>query len=191
MQYKSAFIAVAIAASVAAQPSFAAEKQPLEIFGVALKGATRDQMRQAVKKNGLVPVREHNSAWVDLYKAEGVLEGATEFQAGYVMATGKFAYAEYKFPAFVDTKQVGKVVDMVTAKYGKPAAQQGDYSVGEVTAKWNVGHGMQVVVYRGWPDTTTYLRYVDPSARLSMNAEIEAENRAATAETAKAQNKAF
>jgi len=46
-------VAVAAAATAVVLPATAAEKKPLELFGVALKASTRDQLRQAFKENGL------------------------------------------------------------------------------------------------------------------------------------------
>jgi len=176
---------------VSALPAAAAEQKALELFGVPLKGATRDQLREAFKQNGLRATREENNYWADTYNAQGVLDGASDFQAGYVAATGKFAYARYTFPGFMNTQLVGKVINMVVTKYGRPSSENGSYGLGEVTAKWNMGQGMQVEVSRGWPDTTTYLSFTDSGAYKQMLAEIDAEKKAQAAQQVKAQSKAF
>ncbi|GAA4021642.1 hypothetical protein [Actimicrobium antarcticum] len=186
------FVAVMTAAiALTVLPAVAADQKPLELFGVTLKGATRDQLRQAFKKNELIATREENSYWVDTYDVKGVLEGASSLNAGYVSSSGKFAFAEYTFPSFMDTQSVAKVINMVAIKYGRPSSQSGSYDLGQVTAKWNVGQGMQITVSRGWPETTTYLNFTDSSARNQMNAEIDAEKKAQVAQKAKAQSKAF
>lgn len=176
---------------VSALPVAAAEQKALELFGVPLKGATRDQLREAFKQNGLRATREENNYWADTYNAQGVLDGASDFQAGYVAATGKFAYARYTFPGFMNTQLVGKVINMVVTKYGRPSSENGSYGLGEVTAKWNMGQGMQIEVSRGWPDTTTYLSFTDSGAYKQMLAEIDAEKKAQAAQQVKAQSKAF
>lgn len=176
---------------VSALPAAAAEQKALELFGVPLKGATRDQLREAFKQNGLRATREENNYWADTYNAQGVLDGASDFQAGYVAATGKFAYARYTFPGFMNTQLVGKVINMVVTKYGRPSSENGSYGLGEVTAKWNMGQGMQIEVSRGWPDTTTYLSFTDSGAYKQMLAEIDAEKKAQAAQQVKAQSKAF
>jgi len=191
MQFRSFVVATAVAVVFVAHSACAADQRQLELFGVALKGATRDQLRPAFKKNGLRVTREDNSYWVDTYNAEGVLDGASELQAGYVSASGKFAYAQYTFPGFMDTQLVGKVINMVSTKYGRPSSQQGNYGLGEVVAKWNMGQDMQIVVSRGWPDTTTFLQFVDVPSRRQMNAEIDAEKNAQVTQKAKSQSKAF
>lgn len=169
----------------------AAEPKSLELFGTSLKAASRDQLRLVFKQNGLKATREEKNYWVDNYSAQGVLEGASEFQAGYVSATDKFAFAQYTFPAFMDTKLVGNVINMVSTKYGRPTSQSGNYGLGEVSAKWNMGQGMQIEVSRGWPDTTTYLVFKDVSAYSQMRAEIDTEKKAQETQKAKAQSKAF
>jgi len=42
-------------------------------------------------------------------------------------------------------------------------------------ALWQRGKDVSIKVYRGWPDTTTYLRFTDAAAEKQMNAEMEAE----------------
>jgi len=169
----------------------AAEQKPLELFGVVVKGASRDQLRQALKANGVRATREENQYWVDVYDAKGVLDGATELQAGYVAASSKFAFVQYTFEGFLDTDLVGKVINMVSSKYGRPSSQSGNYGLGPVLARWSLGQGMQIEVSRGWPDTTTYLRYLDLAANTQMQAEIDAQKRAQEGQKNKAQTKAF
>lgn len=91
----------------------------------------------------------------------------------------------------MDTQLVGKVINMVAIKYGRPSSQNGNYGLGEMTAKWNMGQGMLIEVSRGWPDTTTYLKFIDSSANKQMSAEIDAEKNAQATQKAKSQSKAF
>ena len=168
----------------------AAGPKPLELFDTPLKGAMRDQLRKVFKSNGLGEQRINDDYWVDLYKAGNVLEGASEFAAGYTR-DGKFAYGRYTFPSHVDTQQVGKVVEMVTAKYGRPSSKSGNYGLGNVVVKWKMPQGMVVEVSRGWPDTTTYLSFSDTANLSTMNAEMDATQRSNTEQKAKAQGRAF
>jgi hypothetical protein len=191
LQRRTILYLSAIAALSGVHAAHAAEQRPLELFGVALKGATRDQLRQAFKANGVRATREENQYWVDVYDAKGVLDGASELQTGYVAASSKFAYARYTFETFMDTELVGKVINMVGSKYGKPSSQSGSYGLGPVTARWTLGQGMQIEVSRGWPDTTTYLKFLDPVAHAQMQSEIDAERRAQESQKNKSQTKAF
>jgi hypothetical protein len=176
-----------------AESSAAADQKvkQVELFGVSLKSADREQLRQLFKQNGMQPTREDKNYWVDTYNAQGVLEGASEFKAGYVAATDKFAFAEYTFSGFMDTELVGKVINMVSTKYGRPSSKNGSNGLGPVTAKWSVGQGMQIEVSRGWPDTTTFLTFVDSAANKQMKAEIESVKNAQEGQKAKSQSKAF
>ena len=174
--------------------SAAQKVRQLELFGVPLKGATRDQLRQALKQNGMRLISEDN--YVSLYDPQGVLEGATEFMFRYIpsMKVGfpdEFAIAIYKFPAFMDTQLVEKVIKMVSTKYGRPSSRSGRYKVGPVEAIWNMGQGMRIKVERGWPDTTTYLSYYDQIAFNQMLADNAETKKAQERQKAKSQGNAF
>lgn len=172
----------------AKQPS---EAKGLELFGTQLQGATRSELRTTLQKAGLQVVREDNRYWVDEYNASSVLDGASIFHVGYVAETGIFAYAEYTFKAFMDKGLVTKVANMVSTKYGAPNNKSGNPQLGNVSYKWNFPSGMSVEVSRGWPDTTTYLTYIDKSAKAKMDAEITAEKKRQENEKAQSQSNAF
>jgi hypothetical protein len=105
--FRRTFMAVLAAAVFATAPSAspAAEPKSLEIFGARLNGATRDQLRQVLKKQGLPVLKEDKNEWFDTYRADAALEGATELVVGYVQAD-TFAIAEYTLPSFMDIQQV-------------------------------------------------------------------------------------
>jgi len=173
------------------KPARPQRAQQLELFGVPLKSATRDQLRQTFKQNGMVVIREDKNNWVDAYDTREVLEGSSEFIAGYVDATDRFAFAAYLFFAFRDTQLVGKVISMVSVKYGPPTSRSGNYDTGPVRAEWDMGQGMGIMVCRGWPDTTTALIYRDAAAYRQMRAEIDSEEKAPGRQGAKPREKAF
>ena len=189
------FASVAVATSFLAA-SASAQTPPtthpnLVLFGTSVQGATRMQLRDTFKKRGLKPVREDNRYWVDIYDPKGILEGASSFQAGYVMKTGRFAFAQYTFNGFMNAGLVTKVADMVTTKYGRPSSHSGSDGLGNVTYKWALPHGMYIEVSRGWPDTTTYLAYIDRVANAEMDTEHKADVRAQEKSKAEAQSDAF
>lgn len=172
----------------AAQPTTPAT---LELFGTTLQGASRTQLRDVFKKSGLRAVRVDDRHWVDIYHADGVLEGASDFSAGYVAKTNQFAFAEYKFEGFMQVDLVKKVAQMVRTKYGPPTSRSGDPGLGQVKYKWDFPRGMYIEVSRGWPDTTTYLTYVDKAAYNQLRAEEAAEKQIQDKAKAKAQSSAF
>lgn len=168
-----------------------APPKQLTLFGVPIKGAARAQFRQVLKAHGMVPTRENDDYWYDGYDPSSVLDGASKFAVGYVSAPGRFAMAEYTFPGTMDTRLVAKVIAMVQSKYGPPSSMDGDIAVGAVKAIWNFPNGMEILVSRDWPDTTTYLDYIDLAARKAMETEIAAEKRRQAQQSANRQDSAY
>ena len=82
---KSVLLSAVLASTMvaAAQPkspqpqSQAKPPAQLELFGVQLKSATREQLREVFEAGGLQPVRVEDKYWVDTYSAAGVLDGAS------------------------------------------------------------------------------------------------------------------
>ena len=126
-------------------------------------------MRASLRRRGVSVIK--SAPWIDLYDARRILEGVTTLRIGYVRATQKFAIAEYTFPSVADTQQVRRIIAMVSEKYGPPQASSGNLAVGAVQAEWQLPGRMRIVVDRKWPDTTTYLNYVDDEAFTEQQAE--------------------
>jgi len=163
----------------------------LSLFGVELKDVKRDDFRVACKQTGCIPVREDKDYWVDVFEVNGKLKGASDLHAGFVKATDSFAFAQYTFKGFMDTKLVERVIGLVSSKYGRPSSVQGNYGLGPVKAVWDIKGGMMIEVSRNWPDTTTYLIYVDNAAYSRMDKEIQAMRLEKERVESKAQNAAF
>ena len=163
----------------------------LELFGVTLHGADRAALRTAFKSGGMSAIREKDNYWTDTYNPQGVLEGASSFEAGYVGKSNKFAYAEYKFNSFMDPSQVAKIANLARQKYGEPTTSEGNERVGPVAYQWELPNSMIVKVSRGWPDTSTYLSYADTKALEEMHQEQAAQKAAQEAGKARAQSSAF
>ncbi len=165
---------------------------PLKLFGVNLKGITRDQLEPVLTKAGLTPHNGHVGAkWrFDEYDVNGRLKGASELDVGYT-SDNRFALAEYTFPSVMDPGQVRRIIDVVKKKYGQPSSVNGPYGLGSVTAYWNVGRGMRIEVKRGWPDTTTYLDLIDVKAYAAMKRSMAEQKAKQKAGRAKEQSNAF
>lgn len=147
----------------------------IEMYGVRLSTATRDTMRQALHTHGVKPVREDARYWVDVYDAKKLLRGASQFYLGYTAATHKLAFAEYAFVSFMNSSHTQRIMDMVTAKYGPPTETVGQLSMGAFTARWRMAEGMHIQVVREWPETSTYLKFINPVVDLEMKAELDRE----------------
>lgn len=164
---------------------------PVQLFGTTLKGATRTQLRHVFKSHGMKALREDDRHWDDLYDPRGVLSEATAFGVEYEEATGAFAEAQYTFQSFMDTGQVTRIIALVRSKYGAPSSVYGSADLGEVTAQWNLPGDMHIVVHRGWPDTTTYLDYIDVASEAFVKLEMDAAKKAELKTKAKKQSSAF
>jgi hypothetical protein len=175
-----------------AGPALAAPKSaPVELFGVTLKGATREQLRAALKRGGVKATREDDDHWCDQYDPSAVLEGATQLNVCYVRKSAAFALAGYTFNSFMDSEQVTRISKLVSGKYGAPASHQGNDGLGEVTYRWSVPGGIDVWVERGWPDTSSTLVYMDRGAKAQLDGEQAVVQAAQNASKARAQSKAF
>jgi TPR repeat protein len=132
--------------------------QSLVLFGTPLALTTREVMREKLSQNKALVIREASNYWFDIYESSRTLQGTDRLFAGYSLRTGKLASLEYRFPSFNDPNLVLKVIDMITAKYGRPVSSQGEIGRGVVDYAWEV-KDTRIQVRRYWPDTTVFLSY--------------------------------
>ena len=135
--------------------------QSVELFGLALDQTDRSALRSAIHEAGVKVVREVDTYPYDLYNPSPWREGATEMAVGYTQENQLFAVAEITFRSFNDTEQVREIAEQVRDQLGPWQRVMGRRSEGPVEFEWQRG-GVQVMVHRGWPDTTTYLTYEIP-----------------------------
>lgn len=162
----------------------------VELLGVPLSKATRAELRGALRKQNVGVVREMDNYWYDQYKAETLLDEADQLSIGYVNATGNFAEAMYRLPSSVDTAQVQRAISLVSLKYGSPQSTSGSISLGRVRATWQRGP-IQVIVERGWPDTTTYIYLRHKANHATMRAELDRQDLEDKRKAAEKQSRAF
>lgn len=128
-----------------------------QLFGETLGCTNRTKMREAAKNAKAVIEREDSSYFADNYDSSNILSESNELSIYYIGEM--FARAEYSFPAHMDTDLVVRVKDLVASKYGAPHNQNGRVNLGEVSYVWIMPDGVEISVFRGWPDTSTTLRY--------------------------------
>lgn len=155
--------------------SIESEQAWIQMFGVRLSVATRDEMRNALRTQGMKVVREDDRYWVDIYDAKGVLNGAAQFLVGYTAAKKQLAFAEYAFANFMDSSHTEQVVKWVSAKYGPSTESAGQLAMGSYTARWRMDDGLLIQVVREWPETSTYLKFINPLVEAEMKAELDKE----------------
>ena len=184
------FAALTIVATASMAASAQGATAPLTLFGTHLQGATRTELRLALNKAGLSPIRVDGRYFCDSYAVHGQLAGASQLEVCYTLGN-HFALAQYTFPGSMDTALVKRVIDVVASKYGRPASFSGDVNLGNVAALWNEPGGMRIVVARGWPDTTTFLGLEDPATERRMKAQAANAQHERRQEQARHDSKAF
>jgi hypothetical protein len=157
----------------------------VSLFGMNPIGATRSEIRQNMKRSGVMAIREDDNFWYDKYDTKSIVEGTSEMSIGYTSA-GTFAEFKYTFPSHANPKTFKEVYEKVSSKYGKspwylPYKESsydrcaGDFQLGESRCQWFV-NGLVIDLKRDWPDTTVNLSYQSLDYE-KMNSEIaEAEN---------------
>lgn len=146
--------------------------QSIELFGLSLPEAERSAMRAAIENAGVRVVREVDSYPYDLYDPSPWMTGATEMAVGYTLDEQLFAVAEITFRSFNDTEQVRQIAEQVRDQLGPWQRVMGRRAEGPVEFEWRRG-GVQVMVHRGWPDTTTYLTYEIPERMEQMQQALQ------------------
>lgn len=148
-------------------------KQSVELFGLPLATATRDEMRKAIRSSQVNVVREVDSYPYDLYDPSQWQAGATEMTLGYTLKEQLFAVAEITFRSVNDTEQVRQVAENLRKELGPWQRVLGRRAEGPVEFEWQRGD-LRVLVHRGWPDTSTYVVYEAPERLTQMQAELQA-----------------
>jgi uncharacterized protein len=161
------------------------------LFGAPLKCSTRAELRRLVAQAGGQATREENNYWVDLYDSSKLLDESTELQLGYTDRDQGFARATYIFQSHMDVALVDRVTQMVISKYGRPQRVEGSSDLGEVKREWRLQDGIVLEVSRGWPDTTTYLRYIFPENDATLEREQEQNRQRLEQEKLQRQSNAF
>lgn len=166
------------------------EAASTSLFNLKLNCASKAEFRKAIRKTAAEVEREDDKYWGDVYKTSKVLQGSDSLYIEYT-SNNKFAFARYQFPSHMDTNTVVKVKNFVSQKYGNHHNSDGTPSVGKVEYIWNLEDGIELKVYRGWPETTTYLTFKHKLNKKSIDDAIAEAKRKKEAEKYKSQNNAF
>lgn len=138
----------------------------LELFGVTLESATRDELRAAVTQAGLVLTSEGGEdRWYDLYDSSAALEGSSRFYLGFVKQDQRFAFAEYEFPGL----QRKQLLRDLMLKYGAPEIQGGRF-LSDRSYRW-LRDGIEIELTGDWQNYKTRLIYLMPANMADLIAE--------------------
>lgn len=204
------------ACGMAADPATgAAVTGPVTLFGVSLATGTCQQLRNAIAGHGGKLIREPGfndiSVFLDfttllygtgmpenkhpiyrgwIYDSSKLLKDSDELEVG-CLENGAIVGASYRFPGYLNLRQVVSVMELVSQKYGPSQGRQGNPDDPDVVRyEWRQGE-IGIIVFRGWPQTTTYLHYnVGPNLR-AWREEKKRRNAARDAKRAQEQHDAF
>jgi len=130
-----------------------------ELFGVNLSGATRDQLRVAVKNAGLKLIQEAGSdGFYDIYKGDSVLYKANHLYLGFVKKDKKFAFAEYEFNGLKHPAMLKRL----KSKYGPASLGHGEF-ITDQSYSW-ISEGIFIKFYQDWDAYKMRLTYSKPEA---------------------------
>ena len=138
----------------------------LELFGVPLESAARDELRDAAKNAGLVLIREGGEEnWFDLYDSSEVLAGSRRLYLGFVKKDLRFAFAEYEFFGL----RHEHILRNLKRKYGPPEVEVGRF-VSDHRYRWFLD-GIRIELSSDWQNYRTRLLYTLPENMAALLAE--------------------
>lgn len=148
------------------------DKAKTTLFSNEILCASREDFRLAIEKAGGKPSGKSQKYWLDKYDSVELISGSSELRVSYTKA-GELALAQYIFPSYNDPHQISKIRAMVQNRYGMPDIASGRLRNGKVRYVWKMEDGVRLIVSRGWPDTTSYMSFKNPSAYKKLESEIE------------------
>lgn len=153
-----------IPAAVAPEPKAKSQvpaEGGLQMLGVSLSTATRVDMRQAIRNEGLKPQREDDAFQEDIYEALNWMPGLLQLKFSYAPQGQRLARVDYVFMTFSDTAHVEDVKLRIEGRFGRPQRVTGREQTGPYEAVWRLPDQMEIFVAREWPQKTTQLRFTN------------------------------
>lgn len=141
-----------------------------KLFSVQIACATRDILREQIKKNSITPIDEDSHNWSDTYFTGAIIRGTSQLKVTYTREN-HFVSAEYTFIGRDDPTLIGKIKQKLQQRYGKPLKNSGDVEQGPASFEWQLEDGVHIKVDRDWPDTTTFVRYFVPEKQRELQAQ--------------------
>ena len=144
----------------------------LQMFGVTLSTATRADMRQAIRQEGLKTQREDDAFQEDIYEALNWMPGLLQMKFSYAPQGQRLARVDYVFMTFSDNAHVEDVKLRIESRFGRPQRVSGREQSGPYEAVWRLPDQMEIFVARGWPQKTTQLRFTNLPVWAQMRPDI-------------------
>jgi len=144
------------------------------LFTELISCTERKQLREQIKKASIKPISEHDQKWSDFYYTGAAIKGTSELQIEYTRGD-LFTRAIYTFIGRDKPTLIVKVKDELVQQYGEPQETKGNVDEGKASFHWILADNIHLNVYRDWPDTTTYVEYLQPD-NLTIQVKQQAES---------------
>ena len=140
--------------------------QAIELFGIDLNAATRDEFRVAVKQSGAKLISEAGKdAFYDVYEGDALLHNARRLYLGFTKKDQRFAFVEYEFAGLQQPAMLARLIQ----KYGPPKKRAGNF-ISDFSYSWRQGD-LQILFFQDWPNYRTRLSYIRTPSLQQLRAE--------------------
>jgi hypothetical protein len=141
----------------------------IQLFGIDLEPASRNQLRIAVKNAGVKLLREAgDDQFFDVYEAQDLLPGAKFLYLGFTKQDKLFAFAEYRFSGL----KHAELLRRLRLKYGEPKVVKPEF-ITDYHYQWQAG-AIQISLYSDWGSYATRLVYFEPQRLAVLRGEQKA-----------------
>lgn len=111
--------------------------------------ASRDDLMLVVKNTKAQVKREDKNTSGERYFTSNVLKGNSELVIDYTVDDFLLKLHILFQASSMDTTQASEIIGFVANKYGTPNYENGKVSLGDMTYKWNLEDGIELMVSRG------------------------------------------
>ena len=179
--YGVLFFMISLWSSVATADE--SKQDNVTLFGIAFSNCKIDEMQEAIIANGGV-LDGGEGGVIRRFKSHGIIQDSNII--GLMSDNeGRVARLFYEFSSHGDVQKVAKVRRMIEYKYGPAHSSDGSESIGPVLHEWRLDDGVVIQIDRGWPETTTWLHYVNPKIDEVARSDLEERKRLEQKESAK------
>ena len=131
------------------------------LFSELISCADRALLRDKIKQQSIKVLSEDNTQWSDRYFTGAMIKGSSELTIDYTREN-QFVKATYTFVGRNNPALIGKIKQQLTERYGEPHLSIGEALQGETSYQWTLKDSITLNIYRFWPDTTTFVEYIQP-----------------------------
>ena len=137
------------------------ETASTRLFFELISCANRHLLRSKIKQQSIKVLNENDQKWTDTYFTGAVIKGTSELAVDYTREDD-FARATYTFVGRNNASLIVQLKNQLALRYGEPTSHQGDVLEGKASFQWILEDGIILNIYRNWPNTTTFVEYVQP-----------------------------